>query len=71
MERLNHPIPRQRESSDLATLRAEHGARWHILHTSDAWHAVRRDPRPALQGLSAHTARSLLADLARVEESTR
>ena len=72
MAPLDYPaIPRQRTDADLDRLRATYADRWDILRTTDRWHAVRRDPRPPLQGLSAHTARGLWRDLARVEEATR
>ena len=64
-------IPRRRRTPALELLRARHAREWDIYRTTDAWHAVRRDPRPALQGLSATTARGLLRDLARVEGATR
>lgn len=56
---------------ELALLRAKFASRWEILHAGDGWHAVRRDPRPALQGLRAYTARGLLHDLVRVEGANR
>lgn len=50
---------------ELDALLADHGARWDITRSTDhggapgAFHAVRLDPRPSLQGLSADTAEGL------------
>lgn len=64
-------IPRQRRTPTLELLRARHAREWEILRTTEAWYAVRRDTRPVPPLLIAHTARSLLRDLERVEEATR
>lgn len=50
---------------ELDALVADHGAKWTITRRTDyagapgAFHAVRHDPRPALQGLRAATADGL------------
>ncbi|WP_017612134.1 hypothetical protein [Nocardiopsis salina] len=52
---------------ELAALVAAHGTGWDITRYADhggapgAFHAVRHDPRPALQGLRAATAAELHA----------
>lgn len=60
------PIPRQRQQTDdLEQLRAEFAGRWEITRHTDhggtpgAWHAIRLDPAPALQGVRASTAQGL------------
>lgn len=59
------PIPRQRTDPDLERLRAEFAGRWEITRHTDhggtpgAWHAIRLDPAPALQGVRASTADGL------------
>ena len=61
------PIPCQqaKDGLDLDRLRAEFAGRWEITRHTDhggtpgAWHAIRLDPAPALQGVRASTAQGL------------
>ncbi len=62
---------------ELAVLNAQFGDRWTITRRIDhggalgACHAVRHDPRPSLQGLSAHTAAGLWAAIEYAEAIPR
>ena len=62
---------------ELAALLTDHGARWDITRLTDyggspgAFHAVRHDPRPSLQGLRSATADGLHSAIEYAEAMTR
>lgn len=62
---------------ELGAILTDHGARWGITRRTDhgsnpgAFHAVRHDPRPSLQRLSAGTAEDLRSAIECVEETAR
>ncbi len=70
------PIPCQ-QTDDLEQLRAEFAGRWEITRHTDhggtpgAWHAIRLDPTPALQGVRASTADGLRRRLTEADAARR